>query len=308
MVNVGFLFQKSIQAFNLKLDREKIVLFQKQHLLHQKFHIPHPALQDFVSNIMIVEADLNHIKQSVICPFPPTPQNCIYFYINDPVQTQKLGTAAFTKKAPSIIVGPQLTRVNLEMGKNHLMLCVSFHPGGLFRLLGIPMKHFFDEDVDAALLFSDAEISSINQQLKEANSWQHMKNIVELFLISKIDKLKTLLPFDMAMKELVKSGGTMSMESTASLSCLSLRQFERTCNERIGLSPKLFARLVRFSKAYRLKESQQQLSWTSIAYSSGYFDQMHLIRDFKEFAGVTPRFLEDELTATPLRLQANIKI
>lgn len=257
---------------------------------------------------MIVEADLNHIEQSVVCLFPPTPQNCIYFYVNDPVQTQKIGTTDFIKKAASIIVGPQLTRVNLEMGKNHLMLCVSFHPGGLYRLLGIPMKHFFDDDVDSALLFSDAEISSINQQLKEADSWINMKAIVELFLINKSKQLKTLLPFDMAMKELVNSGGTMSMEQTASLSCLSLRQFERTCNERIGLSPKLFARLVRFSKAYRLKESQQQLSWTSIAYSSGYFDQMHMIRDFKEFAGVTPRLIEDELTAAPLRLQANIKI
>lgn len=257
---------------------------------------------------MIVAADLNHIEHSVICPFPPTPQNCIYFYINDPVQAQKIGKELFTAKAESIVVGPQLTRVNLELGKNHLMLCVAFHPGGLYRLLGMPMKHLFDDDVETGLLFSEAEISSINQQLKEAVSWLTMKNIIEYFLLQKIHRIKTLLPFDFAMKELVKSDGTMSIEKTAALSCLSLRQFERTCNERIGLSPKLFARLVRFSKAYRLKENQQHLSWTSIAYNSGYFDQMHMIRDFKEFAGVTPTFMEHELTTTPLRLQANIKI
>lgn len=257
---------------------------------------------------MIVSADLNYIEHPVICPFPPTPQNCIYFYINDPVQTQKTGTNVFITKAESIVVGPQLTRVNLTMGKNHLMLCVAFHPGGLHRLLGISMKHLFDNDVETSLLFSDAEISSINQQLKEASSWAAMKQIVEDFLLHKIHRLKTLLPFDMAMKELVKSDGTMSIEKTAALSCLSLRQFERTCNERIGLSPKLFTRLVRFSKAYRLKENQQHLNWTSIAHSSGYFDQMHMIRDFKEFAGVTPSFMEHELNATPLRLQAKIKI
>jgi AraC-like DNA-binding protein len=67
----------------------------------------------------------------------------------------------------------------------------------------------------------------------------------------------------------------------------------------------LFARLVRFSKAYRLRESTPQMSWTRISYESGYFDQMHLIRDFKQFAGVTPSTLVQELKETPYRLQSS---
>ena len=89
------------------------------------------------------------------------------------------------------------------------------------------------------------------------------------------------------------------------LACGSLSENVRTVSV---LPPKLFARLIRFSKAYRLRESFSNLSWTSIAYECGYFDQMHFIRDFKEFAGVAPGIIEKELDKTPVRMQAALRL
>jgi transcriptional regulator GlxA family with amidase domain len=127
-------------------------------------------------------------------------------------------------------------------------------------------------------------------------------------LLLQVKKLRGTLPFDLAMLELVKMNGNIPMDSIASMACLSLRQFERVSKERIGVSPKLFARLVRFSSAYRLRESFPQYTWTRIAYDSGYFDQMHMIRDFKEFAGVAPGIIEKELEQLPIRLQAGLRL
>jgi len=263
---------------------------------------PHPALQNLVSKILIFRADLRHMNADIICPFPPTPQNYIYFYINDPVYTQKTGENAFIKKPASITVGPQVNKVNLNVGRDHFMLGIIFHPGALYRLLGFSMKNICDEDLDTSDLFGN-EINLIQERLKNAQSWVEMKNVVESFLLQKIKSIKAALPFDDAIRELMNAGGCIRIEKVASLSCLSIRQFERKCLERIGIPPKLFARLIRFSNAYILKEKQQHLSWTSIAHSSGYYDQMHFVKDFKEFAGVTPSFIQEELEATPLRLQ-----
>jgi transcriptional regulator GlxA family with amidase domain len=94
----------------------------------------------------------------------------------------------------------------------------------------------------------------------------------------------------------------------ASLACLSIRQFERVSKKRIGVPPKFFARLIRFSKAYRMRENFPQMSWTSIAYNCGYFDQMHFIRDFKQFASVAPGIIEKDLQKAPVRLQAELRI
>jgi len=273
---------------------------------HQQLFKPHPALREFVSGILIFRADLRHFETNVICPFPPTPQNYIYFYLNDPLCVQKNGQKDFIKKPVSITVGPQLTRVNLSVGKDHFMLGVIFHPGGLYRLLGFPMGKIYDEDVDSYALFGNA-ITIIYERLKGAQSWLEMKNIVEAFLLFKIERLKAALPFDYAIRELVNNSGSMRIEKVASLSCLSIRQFERKCLERIGMPPKLFARLIRFSNAYRLKEEQPHLTWTAIAHSSGYFDQMHFLKDFKEFAGITPTLIQEGLEETPLRLQGSLR-
>jgi transcriptional regulator GlxA family with amidase domain len=131
-----------------------------------------------------------------------------------------------------------------------------------------------------------------------------MKNIVEAFLLSKTKKLKGLENYDRIMAHLMNRDGKMQIEELACETCLSYRQFERKCKERIGMPPKLFVRLIRFSKAYRMHETHPDLSWTTIAHANGYFDQAHFVRDFKEFAGVAPTFIDEELARTTLRLQA----
>ncbi|HEY0356556.1 MAG TPA: helix-turn-helix domain-containing protein, partial [Flavisolibacter sp.] len=174
-------------------------------------------------------------------------------------------------------------------------------------LVGCSMADMIDGSYDAIDLFGD-EMRIINEKLPEAKSFDEIKNIIETFLLQKAKTVRDLLPFDLAMLQLVKHHGNISMEQLATLSCLSLRQFERVSKERIGIPPKLFARLTRFSKAYRLREKSQDMSWTEIAYECGYFDQMHLIRDFKQFAGVTPRIIEKELEALPVRMQASLRL
>ena len=70
------------------------------------------------------------------------------------------------------------------------------------------------------------------------------------------------------------------------------------------MPPKLFMRLVRFSKAWVMREKNQDISWLSIAHACHYADQMHMIRDFKDFAGVTPSLLQADLEKSNLRLQS----
>jgi AraC-like DNA-binding protein len=256
---------------------------------------------------MIVDAEVPDELAQVICPYPPTPQQSLFFYINDQISMQKEGGKRFCLQPRSVVVGPQVTRVNLIVGKKHKAVRVGFHPGGLYRLLGIPMNNLFDQGFDTTTLIG-VEMENIVQQLQEAPDYETIKNVVERFLLQKSSRLKTALPFDVAMKDLVQHNGNIPIEKIASISCLSLRQFERKCAERIGMPPKLFSRVIRFSNAYRLYEKQPELKWTSIAYECGYFDQMHLIRDFKEFAGVTPLIIKGELSTTPFRLQKDIQL
>ncbi|MBK7426448.1 MAG: AraC family transcriptional regulator [Saprospiraceae bacterium] len=167
------------------------------------------------------------------------------------------------------------------------------------------MNELFDGGFDAFDFFGP-EMKELNDQLLEINDLHEGKILVEKFLLNKVKALKEILPFDTAVRILLKNSGNMSIEKTASLSCLSLKQFERKCRERIGMNPKMYARILKFSKAYRLHEASPDLSWTNIAYEAGYYDQMHMIRDFKIFAGVNPSVIEHQLRETPLRMQKDL--
>src|SRR3954462_4508494 len=91
----------------------------------------------------------------------------------------------------------------------------------------------------------------------------------------------------------------VNVDQLARQACITVRQLERQLKERIGLPPKLFLQLVRFSRAWIMKEKHADISWLSIAHACDYADQMHMIRDFKYFAGVTPGILESDLERTP---------
>lgn len=257
--------------------------------------------------IMVIHAEVPEDAPPVICPYPPTPQNSLFFYIHDRIKVQQEGSNGFLVQPESVVVGPQLTRVSIDVNRNHKAVRVGFHPGGLHRLLGFSLAEMVDGSYDAADVFG-SEMEGLNNRLKEAPDFDSIHAVIEQFLLRKTKALKRALPFDQAMLELVRLQGNIPIEQIASMACLSLRQFERVSKERIGLPPKLFARLVRFSKAYRLRENYPDWSWTQIAHECGYFDQMHFIRDFKQFAGVTPGFMEKELEHLPIRLQAQLRL
>jgi AraC-like DNA-binding protein len=270
-------------------------------------HIPHPSLQSLVDHFFLMHIQLEAGQPPVTCPFPPTPLQFMVFYLDDPATTRKEGEEDYKTRARCIVVGPQATRMNLLVRRSHRCFVVAFKPGGLYRLLGIPMKELYDDGFEGREVIG-AEMERLTEQLQEASSFSQMAVYAEQFLQAKHSTIKSGLPLDAALQLLAKNNGLLSIDHIASLSCLSLRQFERACLQRIGYSPKFFARLARFSKAYRLRESAPNLSWTSIAYEAGYYDQMHFIRDFKQFAGLTPSGMAEQMIANPFPMQAILKI
>ncbi|HPG06544.1 MAG: AraC family transcriptional regulator [Saprospiraceae bacterium] len=267
--------------------------------------IPHVALQKYVLNLSTIHAILPEGIEEVVTPYPPTPFQSLMFYCNHRISMGKADENTFDKQPLSVLVGPQIRRVNIKIHQQLKAIRVDFLPGGLYRLLGIPMHELCDGGYNALDIFG-IEMKAVNDQLQQIEDLHEGKIIVERFLLNQATRLKTYLPFDGALYTLFTRNGAIPIEKIASLSCLSLKQFERKCQERIGMNPKLYARILRFSKAYRMHEAHPECNWTQIAYEAGYFDQMHLIRDFKRFAGVNPSVIEQQLLATPLRMQKDL--
>lgn len=256
---------------------------------------------------MIVDVQVNTSAGSVICPYPPAPQDSLFFYLNDLIRVRKQSEERYSLQPRSVVVGTQLEGVSININQSHKAVRVGFHPGGMHRLLGVNMAEFIDNSYNAEDVFGN-ELRNLNDRLLEQNKFDQIKAEVENFLLRKLISMRKSLPFDNAMQELVKRGGNLTMDQVANYACVGVRQFERLSKQRVGMSPKLYARLVRFSRAYRMRENSSHWSWTEIAHHCGYFDQMHFIRDFKFFAGVTPTSIDKELEHLSVRLQADMRL
>lgn len=252
----------------------------------QTYFAPHPALLEYVDSVFVLTIDFATSGLSPIYPFVPSHNRFLCFYLADQVRVQKQG-GAFEQRARAIIIGPQLAPVTLDLGCYHQTVVATLKPAGLHRLLGIPLADIVDCDYDARLLLGP-EIEELLDRLHQGCTAAAQNDTLQRYLLAKLPQLRPALAFDEVMRDQIRAGGQLSVEELANRACLSTRQFERLAHQRLGLPPKLYARLIRFSHAYRYKEAHPAAAWSDITYRCGYFDQAHFIRDFKHFAGLTP--------------------
>ncbi|HEX8328901.1 MAG TPA: helix-turn-helix domain-containing protein [Hymenobacter sp.] len=257
-----------------------------------RFQQPALPLRQFVQFYMLVHARYDGLDPAqAVKPMPPAPQQWLYFYPRDEMSTYHYGQERIIRSPRSIVVGPQVSRVDLRFPPDHLMVCAAFWPGGLHRLLGVPVKEMFDFSIESRALLGPA-VTEVEDRLAETTDYSTMLALVEGFLLRALRRLPTHTaerPLDRLLPALLPTRRTsVALESLAAEACLSPRQFERSFFERVGMAPKLYARIVRFDRAFRYKEQHLDLDWLAVAVQTGYYDYRHLVRDFKEFAGVTP--------------------
>ncbi len=260
-------------------------------------YIPHPALQPFVRHYLLLHIQLDpktpHDSLPVK-PYPPSTEQCLYFYPYDLTHSTKSGNKTPESVSSAIIVGQPLTRMNIRINTNYLMLKVSFQPGGLFRLLNIPMYELVDGYADIEAV-AGRTMKDVNERLPEAPNYGAMIQIIEEFLLRKAAQCRhSVLPIDIVAQRMLNPAAYHQLDRLAYDASLSTRQFERKFRERVGISPKLFTRISRFRQAYKLREADPTRSWVDIAYACSYYDPNHLIKDFQQFAGTNPSQLFDE--------------
>ena len=243
---------------------------------------------------LIKELQVYHVKwqeeKDLSRPFitclANTEQN-LYFYINDPVKIVPAENAEIL--VPHVVItGPKYKPVGLVFGDDHLMIKVAFHPTGTYRLLGINMQQTVNNGLDATSFWGD-EILLLLNQLKISSSYDLMISCICLFLQAKFDaNCRPHEVIDDVAIQMLDPLNNHSQEEWANLACLSLRQFERNFITRVGISPKLFIRIVRFENAMKFKKVFLEKSWVETASACGYTDSSHLLREFKEFAEFPP--------------------
>jgi AraC-like DNA-binding protein len=166
------------------------------------------------------------------------------------------------------------------------MMGACLYPHAIPLLFRMPAS----ELTNAAFNFNDVagyEAQQLNEKLNDVASFQERIHLLSNYFLSKISAVVVeKRSVHGCVLEIIKTGGRGEVSDFANQLGISVRQAERKFHESVGFSPKLFTRLIRFHSC--LKFSGKGYSLSEIAYLSGYFDQSHFIRDFKQFSGLKP--------------------
>lgn len=108
-----------------------------------------------------------------------------------------------------------------------------------------------------------------------------------------------------ALSMFATSGNGVLVRDVARELGLSQRRLIQLFSSQVGLTPKAFFRIQRFQRARVLAEKLATPDWAQLALACGYFDQSHLIHDFQEFSGSTPRTYSLQQHQKDARLKDN---
>ena len=179
---------------------------------------------------------------------------------------------------------------DLKITGNLKLFSVSFKPLGAWMFFDLPMNELFDCIIPVRYLLKE-NIDNLENELFEAVEFQDKVRLVEAFLIALLKK-KTNHYEEKRMIESIglinQKRGIVGVDTLASCACLSRKQFERTFQECIGTTPKQFMRVVRFQNTLHFRSKNSLLRLTDMAYECGFFDQSHMINEFRNLSGLTP--------------------
>lgn len=261
----------------------------------------HPALRALIRHIVIIEVDFGNNGVSLAGNYMPSPEQAMFINLYTRFKSKKSGEMNFNTISSCTLMGAQITPFKLLVEESHIAVSIIFQPGGLNRLLNIPITEIFDNGYSAREVIGN-EIEELLDESHDAISLDELDRVVQSYFLKKLSKVKESSPIDFALQYLLINYNT-NMDTIAGMACMSTRNFERKCKERLGMPPKMYARIARFHKAYKMIESKPIITWADLSYEVGYFDQTHFIKDFKEFARLTPSLQHKELVDEHLQFQ-----
>jgi AraC-like DNA-binding protein len=165
---------------------------------------------------------------------------------------------------------------------------IRFKPEGFLQLFSTPLAELYNNIVDVGSFFSKADMPIV-ERIREAPDHKARIFLMEAFLHSRQARFKPESNyFTEALRQVRSKQGTFTHAALEKKLQVGERQLQRMFKDNLGLSPKSYFRIMRFRRAYDSVMAQREVDWMELTYSLGYSDQSHFIRDFKEFAGVTP--------------------
>ena len=211
----------------------------------------------------------------------------LVIHLNKPTATFFIDNEPLSVRVP-LLAGPYSRSFEIDPSQSTAVIGVLFRPGAARVFFPIAPHELHNTDIALSELCPGAAERLLNDVCSAP--CQHAQFLaVEQYLIRKLANAAPVHPaVRYAVDQLSREGGMRSIRKIQLGTGLSHTRFIHLFREHVGLTPKLFCRVRRFRAMLDQITKGRPVNWAKLAADCGYFDQAHLIRDFRAFAGITP--------------------
>ncbi len=203
--------------------------------------------------------------------------------------------------ASGAVVGT-MTRALVTLPRDRVeLLGVRFRPGEAPAFLEQPAQETRDDSVALGEVWG-ALGRELADRLACAPGWRTRMALLERYLVRRLASAERRGQRARgAIARVLESRGDLRIDDLSLEVELGRRQLERAFQDLVGVTPKAFARIVRFRAVMsELGKTAREPRWAELAATFGYFDQAHLVREFQALAGLPPGALVRERATSHL--------
>jgi AraC-like DNA-binding protein len=250
--------------------------------MHYREIRPGAVVAQFVKCYWVLEDEAPSLQPQTIVPDGRAE---LLINLHEPFLEERDGK--WERQPNSFLVGQLTGPFTIRPSGPVRAIGVRFRPEGAYRLVQLPMFELTDATV--AVDDISQRLSRKIDRLRGQRSVAEQIRSLEKFLSAAANQTDEDRLVSVAVSELERANGDIAVSTLAHSLGMSFRQLERRFRNAVGIAPKLFSRMQRFQQIFRNAEANA--NWVDAAVSCGYYDQAHLIRDFREFSGTTPTAL-----------------
>ncbi|HEX4737253.1 MAG TPA: helix-turn-helix domain-containing protein [Allosphingosinicella sp.] len=164
---------------------------------------------------------------------------------------------------------------------------IRFRPGGIICFLPLDATELTDDRADLSVV-AGRLAGELWDRLAEAAP-DRRAAVAEAALLARLPASGLIDPYVLhCVARLEATRGALPIARLEASTGLSGRQIERKFARHVGLSPKTFARVIRFRSLLSAAWAPGPRDWAGLAVDAGYADQPHLVREFRSLAGLSP--------------------
>jgi AraC-like DNA-binding protein len=211
---------------------------------------------------------------------------------------------ALQRRSATLLVGPALGSTIIDRSGTRQAMCVGFTFGGASAFLrGTPAEALSNELVDLEALWG-RQGATLRERLLEQPTPHGKLAVLAHAVATNIDDAQQPDQAVARAARCLERGDTVS--ETADTIGLTQRSLSRRFRAAIGLSPKQYARAARLRRLINYINVTDEVDWAEAAVATGFYDQSHLIHEFRDLTGILPTAYTPRAADALLHIPASV--